>query len=238
MKTLFSCSLSFLLFLITIGNQNVFAQETDSVEYGKWAIQFQIGENFSLKPFNGMGLAGMYRITNTSALRVSIRLNSRFGDDESEQENLSIIRDEFYAEQKYEDYGINIITEYLAYHSFINNVSLFYGLGPLFQYSNIDTRSQSIRQTGEQITKSNGRREGFRLSAGLSGVCGVEWFVLKNLSLTGEYNLSTGYERYIFKNTFTDTYDSGEIFERKSESAGSAFTIYSGSVKLGLAIYF
>lgn len=246
MKNLFSRLLLSIFLLNTFGIQTVFTQETDEKvkennDLGlanKWAIQFQIGDNFSLKPFNGMGLAGIYRITHSSALRAGIRLNSRVGDFDMNREELSAIHSENSDDSNIDEYGIRILAEYLWYHSVVNDISLFYGCGPVFQYARTDGRNHGTRQYGNLITKYKGKREGFRWSTGLSGACGVEWFILKNLSLTGEYNLSAEYERYKFDETSSETDSYGTTVQRSVASTGSTFSIYSGYVKLGLSIYF
>jgi hypothetical protein len=75
---------SLLFFILTLTNTTS-AQTSylDSLD-GKYALQFQISENFTLSDFQGAILSGKYHLGKRSAIRLGLSIN--FDDSDSDRE--------------------------------------------------------------------------------------------------------------------------------------------------------
>src|SRR6266508_1242441 len=72
MKTIY-----LLMFFLT--SQLLSAQPKDSIDNSlvgkKWALQFEVASNFSVRPFGGFAIALKYHLTGKSAFRIALGLD-------------------------------------------------------------------------------------------------------------------------------------------------------------------
>jgi len=164
---------------------NIFAQDStqNSLKQNKFALQFQIGGNFSLRSFQGTIFSCKYHIYDNSALRFGFSLSSNTEIFHTENDN-SRTNAEFHT------FGINI--QYIKYLKTVEDISLFVGTGPhYYRYFYKSSSSSSYGSNNWYL--------------GLSGIIGVEWFFKKNMSLSAEYGLLIYYQKYLDTNQSGNT---------------------------------
>lgn len=192
---------------------------------GKFALMFQIDQNFDLNSFDGMSFAGKYFYNNFIGGRIVFSVNT--GKKDSKQD----------IEEPSTNYTSNQIitsthTEYTVGFSFLfnliqdNSFMGFFGIGP---YYSLYKHDQSTEQL-ESLIKTNAETESY----GIEFIAGFEWFVLENLSLGAEYGLA-------YKSEIS-THEKIQIFEKQIVSQtfrkDDYSSIYGTEAKLSISIYF
>jgi len=152
-------------------NQSSYSQDStkNSLKESKFALQFQIGTNFTLKDFQGSTLSFKYQIFDESAVRVGFSISS----------SVETYREENHIEEPKQNYfDITLNAQFIKYLKTFEDISLYTGGGPRF-FSEYYTSLPS----------------GYHKywSLGLDGILGVEWFFKKNMSLSAEYGISIVY---------------------------------------------
>ncbi len=164
----------------------IYAQPDSASGYltdGTFSIQFQITDNFSIKDFQGALFSVKYLLTNRSALRFGLGTDYIFAENTRDQAATVVLEEE--------TFSLQVTGQYL-YHVTENQLSLYTGAGPHFEYywrSRITT-AQPIAQSEFQET---GRNQFSRYGFGLNAVLGGEYFVTEYLSLMAEYGFLVQY---------------------------------------------
>lgn len=196
---------------------------------GKYALEFQIAENFKLTSFDGAVISGKYCFDNSLAIRLGISFSSR---EDINDNNSSSTSNYFSGSEKNElsSYDLQIKSQLLLYNPLIENISFYWGGGLIFSY-NYNKQTRKIVADTVLITYDD-KISGF--GYGLDAIAGVEWFVRKNISLSGEYGLEIKYQNL---NKEQNRIDSVQPIYKVNGSSKS--TRLNGSyVRLGLSIYF
>ncbi len=138
-------NLLILLFVSQLFITTGFSQSTsylDSLD-GKFALQFQIADNFQLSSFQGTTFSGKYNFSSRDAVRLGLSIN--FGDSEgdetisrSDTNLVSTGREEF------NNFNIILKTQYIYSMSITNNIGFFVGGGPFISYTTIVVRQNII----------------------------------------------------------------------------------------------
>ena len=209
---------SAILFSVTI-----YAQDSTSVR-GKYALQFQIASNFQLASFNGATISGKYTLPDGNALRAGLSISgNNTSTDINQNTNPIYNAPENKAKSSTNSYGITLIAQYLFYNPVINDVSFYYGGGPL--------AGISYKKNNNTVTNSNNYEDitnGWTL--GVTLVCGVDWFISKRLSISGEYGLVASYSKTIETNL--------NATPQWTQQTNYGYQFIGNNVKLGLSIYF
>lgn len=203
-----------VILLVFLTASNCFSQ--DSLNFG---IQFQIEDNLSLSDFQGKFLSAKYQITEKSGIRFGIGYifdeknvitdNSAFTSSSwSKKSNKDI-----------SDYHFQFNLQYLHNYKIKSNARLFVGFGPFFGYT---SSNEYLSETGRDTTRTD-------RSVGIKVIIGVEYFLAKNLSLSGEYNPSFGYYSFISKVKQASSVD------RRTETKG--FQAKNENIKFGICVY-
>ncbi len=233
-KFLISISLIFLAFTF-----NSFAQDdNEQINLtGKWALQFQITENFTLSNFDGMAFSGKFHFTDNSAIRTGVDFSTYSSD--SEYSNESVLPDtSIFSDESMErgETNIRINLQYLHYANLSNSISMFIGAGVSFLGSPAYQRNVNNENNLEKISFSN---SGY----GADLIIGVEWFVRSNIGISAEYN--SGYLYRKSKTTFT-LYEEDNINDEINEenylqqrTITNTYSSFSNHrVKFGVSVYF
>ncbi len=213
---------SVIVFLLSL---TIFAQDSVSVR-GKYALQFQFASNFQLTSFNGTTISGKYTFSNGDAVRAGLSINGTSTTlVEDNNTNQIFNPNEYKTKLSSNGYGITLIAQYLYYNSLINDVSFYYGGGPLAGISYNKTNN-----TGNVsgINPSEVIIQGWTL--GVSLVCGVDWFISKRLSLSAEYGFVASYDKTI-ENAVTAS-------PQWDQQTNYGYQFGGNNVKIGLSIYF
>ena len=183
---------SLLFFILTLTNTTS-AQSSylDSLD-GKFALQFQISENFTLSNFQGATLSGKYQLGKRSALRLGISL---FFDDFSLDEQITYIdtlnpNNESKRNSDGNSVGFTINSQYIAYLVSTDDIGFYIGSGPTFSFRNSEEESERSSNSSGNYTISHSNDF---FSIGLDAIAGVEWSFYKNMTLSAEYGIKFYY---------------------------------------------
>jgi hypothetical protein len=176
-----SCIPVFVLLLIGLGLAStapVRAQESAGSEElplqeGAWALQFDVGQNFTLDSFLGSTISAKRHTSAARAWQVGLTLGASVVSRETEQVSSSTV----------DQQTVEVTARYLAYpllgEQDAESIQLYLGAGP----------SLDFRRTSEESVTN------WRWGIGVSGTIGVEWFVHPRIGLNGAYQSTLRYGR-------------------------------------------
>lgn len=202
-------SIILIVLLVCLGLLNPsFGQDStqNSLKRGKFALQFQLDGNFTLKPFQETSFSGKYLITDLSAIRAGIQFSNSV-DVESKIDDKDTT--------KQSSLNIKINAQYIYYLSVVDDICLYTGSG--------------LSYGRDLYTNGSYYEEQDSWSIGLSGIIGMEWFVKKNISLSGEYSLVLNYYDNYYKGP-----DRNQIIERHIKKV--SLSSYN-QFKIGVSLY-
>lgn len=222
--------LLFILSLVTTTTAQT--SYLDSLD-GKFALQFQISENFTLSNFQGTILSGKYQLGKRSAVRLGISLNF---DDSSINEQETIIdtlnpNNEMEKNSDLNGVGFTINFQYIAYLVSIDDVGFYVGSGPTFSFRNSD--SETKYSYNSQYDDRNTSYSDDFYFIGLDAIAGVEWSLYKNMSLSAEYGIKFYY--YHGTENWTTNY---EYATRTAEKTREGTQLTANYVNFGISVYF
>jgi hypothetical protein len=223
---------SLLFFILSLASTtNAQIPYLDSLD-GKYALQFQISENFTLSNFQGAILSGKYQLGKTSAVRLGISLNF---DDSSLDEQETIIdtlnpNNESKKNSEGNSVGFTVNSQYIAYLVSTNDVGFYIGSGPTFSFRNYDTES---KYSYNSLDDRNTSYSDDFYSIGLDAIAGVEWSFYKNMSLSAEYGIKFYY--YHGTEKWTANY---EYATRTDERTREGIELTANYVNFGISVYF
>lgn len=214
---------AFVLFLFV--SPSLQAQDSTSLA-GKYALQFQISQNFTLSNFLGSVISGKYHFTNESALRVGVDLSTIMNNQSNTSHDNSFV----YATNNVNEtnsQSISIIAQYLRTVSVGDNIRFYYGIGPKagigFAKQNTGSNTTGTNYAYQKQTYKN-------FSAGFLCSAGAEWFFSKKMSLCAEYGFAY---QYIYSKTTSNSNTSSEQTVRNY-----GYSFRGENVRFGLSVYF
>jgi hypothetical protein len=221
LKIYFSFLFASLIFVSTGFSQST--SYLDSLD-GKFALQFQITNNFSLSDFQGSVLSGKYHFSTRDAIRLGLEIF--LGDSESE----TVVNhlDTNTVDQSVDDtnnFGFIINSQYIHYMRGTDDISLFGGIGPYYRYYKSTRNRELVVDEIKKISESENENYG----VGLDLLVGVEWWFHKFMSLSAEYGLKFSY--LSSKTSFEDD-------SIKGESEHKAYNISGNHINFGITVYF
>ncbi len=215
-----------LIFFFFFFSGTFYSQENSYLDSlsGKFALQFQVADNFQLSSFQGATLSGKYNINRFSAVRIGFSVNLINGNNNQFQQYLDTA---VYNGSDGGDHvtGFNLNTQYLYYIETLNEIFFYCGTGPNFGYTfakqNNHMTTQDTSFDANQTTKT--------LEIGLDILAGAEWMFSKRMSLSAEYGLSFYYIK-------TRYYRNDPA--RFAQANEKSFNIRPANIKFGLSVYF
>ncbi len=225
----------FFLFLILTLNINLYSQSTDSksndennsLQKHSWAVQFQVGSNFTVQSLNNFMIDLKYHFNEKSALRFGVGLtgNSNCGDFEIYPEGIQTLTPLC----KNSTHIFTSLT-YMLYFNTKSLIKIYFGAGPRFGFS--DDFNQSVYYD-DPTTKYQDENLSWQL--GLDAVFGAEWFPIKTFSLFAEYSAYGTYGKTYNSNLIVHSTGYIEI-DRKFNTTDWNFN--GTTARLGLSVYF
>jgi hypothetical protein len=217
--------ISLLLFFIVLTKVCLPQSESylDSLD-GKFALQFQISDNFNLTNFQGSTFSGKYHFSNRDAVRLGVSLEFGNADIETIVTRLDT-SDINKSENNTDNFGFMINLQYIRYFTVTNSIALFGGAGPFINISN----QTSDRTFNEDETEIKVKSDRDILSVGADMILGVEWWFYKQMSLSAEYGITFSY--WSSKDNFSDD-------NTKAESKINSFSVNGKHVNFGISVYF
>jgi hypothetical protein len=195
------------------------------------AVMCQIGSDFTLQSFQGLGLQYKYHYSALTALRFGISL-SMSGNKTENNDNYI-----------YSDTTTSSTTEGIVYHAYNTRVQaliikylepktdihLFFGAGPTVAYA------WSNQSDGRSNSTSTIEYHSETFSAGLVGVAGTEWFATRTISLFAEYDASLYYSHTSQRNS---SYNSSPVYNSSYEAVRNSWNLSNDGIRMGLSLYF
>jgi len=190
---------------------------------GKFALQFQISDNFQLSNFQGTTFSGKYHFGYRSVVRVGFSVNLNNSDGETNQTfldtTLTVSSD---ANQNV--FGMTVRTQYIHYIPGMYDIMFFFGGGPFVGFNN------GINEVNYPNYDPTYRKQTFDdFFAGMDILVGVEWMFTKNMSLSAEYGI-----RFSYNSVMRKLEDDYSIIE----STIKRYNIDNGDVNFGISVYF
>ncbi len=201
----------------------------NSLESGKWALQFTIDQNFTLSSFEGSVASVKKQFSSTRALRLGLSLDfSRSNDETNRLTKIDTAKPSY---SKGFGYTIFVYPTYLFYMNPKDPVNLYLGAG--FTAGGSYYWSESRQDDNVAPSYYYQYQQSYSYGGGLTGTIGVEFFPIKNLSIIAEYFASFQYSH----NVSTSIHDYPGDY-RKLESHGDEFRFFGKRVNFGLSVYF
>ena len=195
----------------------------DSLD-GKFALQFQISENFTLTNFQGTIFSGKYHLGKRSA----VRLGLSFSLDDYDSENETSIGDSINSGQNssYNGVDFRIYSQYIYYPVSVSDIGFYIGSGPFIGFGNNETEQtyEIFDSTADKSTNSNDL-----FTIGIDAIIGIEWSFNRWMTISAEYGLQLYY---------LNTTERTEAFDRVRERNLDSFRLTSSAVKFGISVYF
>jgi hypothetical protein len=204
-------------------------EKVNSLQGGRWAVQFQVGSNFTLNSFEG---ATVYLKTHFSprlALRLGVGVSGSYDDQKLNYQQIggSSGTD---IQTKNNSLGVTVTMKLLYYFNPKSMLNVYLGLGPVGTYSYTYDERFNPNISTINYTESD------YWSGGLNGVLGCEFFPLRFLSFLAEYSVTAAYGKSTFKNTENDYY-TGETREYYN-TENTDLNLIGNTVRFGLSLYF
>jgi uncharacterized membrane protein YciS (DUF1049 family) len=210
---------------------SVNAQDTTSLS-GKYALQFQVSQNFTLGSFLGSVISGKYHLTDETAIRVGLGLKMRMNNQASKSQfnQSSTVGDIVYESN---NQVLNLVVQYLLTPVLADNTRFYFGVGPKMEigFSKVSTGDSNIDNDGNYYYYRAGMT-GSEYSIGVMCSAGVEWFFAKQMSLCAEYGLVYAYS---YAKSNSDNYISEHS---TNEQRVYSYSLSGDNVRFGLSVYF
>lgn len=142
------CCTVFSIILILFSNLK--AQEKE--EY-KYAFQFQIGPNFTLRNFQGSVLSGKYNFDKCNSLRLGLSIENVNEESNELQNNPNSTVTSLNNDNSYSNFTINF--QYLK-NNYWDNFNFYFGGGPNVSYYFSKNKSQADSSSRINSRKING----------------------------------------------------------------------------------
>ncbi|MBU0710957.1 hypothetical protein KKA87_03400 [bacterium] len=225
-----------LSFVLTILFTFIYSEECDStncnsklnIQSKSKALQFSIEPDFQLGSFQGSTISIKKHLSEKRALRYGISLTG--GNTISESNRKIITNDSLNLKNNSDNssYSFTLMSQYLIYKS-TRYSYLFYGLGPIFRYTNQIRESETKNNlTGDWESSDINDRNTKSYYYGLSFVFGVEVFVSKTISIHGEYC-----QELTYRNDYYEEVRPTQI----TENSTRGFSVDGGQVDFGCSFY-
>ncbi|MDH3267831.1 MAG: hypothetical protein OEM46_03145 [Ignavibacteria bacterium] len=226
---LFKSTSEYLLSLLLISflfigsgfSQN--ASYLDSLD-GKFALQFQISDNFQLSNFQGTTFSGKYHFGKMDAIRAGLSIDFGKSDGDAETNQYDSVN---VAEASYNsnNFSMTLKTQYIRYFVETDGIAFYGGTGPFVTYSTSTNESETTGTSNDKHYKD--MSDNFIL--GVDFIAGVEWFFIKNMSLSAEYGFNFSYrsrssERRIDNGLYSDSNE--KVYRFSGNDINFGITVY------------
>ncbi|MDP2038860.1 MAG: hypothetical protein Q8L04_15875 [Ignavibacteria bacterium] len=234
---------SLLLTTILLTNFS-FAQTCDSTccEQPQNQIQFHLVNDYSV--------SYLKMLSPSSGLRykIDLGLNGTTGDEDVTIRHL-YSTSQASSEDRTEDNNgssqyVNLVLNYMMFHRLADEVSCYWGAGPLLSYSRFSTETNSdwhyVNQNQNDVHKGKSEYSNSMLGIGLQLSLGLEVLLTQKLSFLAEFNLNGTYSWNKNSSFSKDETKSPNQYnsESKYESDGASWNYGLNRLKLGIAYRF
>ncbi len=184
MKKIIISALTSLIFLAAakLNSQTKSTEPVkNSLQKGSWSVQFELGTYINTTTFEAFLISVKHHFTQKSSFRLGIGYNNSNSSGEDNYNSIAYPSDN-------KNLTLNVISNFLFYPNPDSPINLYFGIGPIYKYNQQNGTDNNV------FFQSNGtyanviKNDSKSWAAGLNGVFGAEWFVIKSISIVGEYN--------------------------------------------------
>ena len=240
--------LAFLLILLALGSPALpecHAQEAAEAEEevpvrlaGRWALQFQISRDFTLRAFEAGRISAKKHLTETRAVRLGLAFDAEYaGRKEGEEERIMETGDASSEEEEHElaTQELSTSVEYLFYTrpEAARPIRFYGGGGPEVGFERTFTGDDRQTDRFEDTTEDRSTR----WAAGLSGALGAEWAVHRQIGLLVEYGSTFSYRWQRRSHTEEIRVEAELVREETRRTTQRGFRLDTGRVRFGVAVY-
>jgi hypothetical protein len=196
------------------------------------AVQFGIGNDFTLTDFGGTTLSYQRFVGSDVAWRVSLGINLRYDNvDHSEEYTADDVAEDSVDQVEW-SHRLSVASEWLWYRG--NTVSVFFGGGPRASFSSNQDEDSDYNGPADRWTRY--RTSGDEFGVGLQGCIGVQWAATSWLAVHAQYGMRCEYLHRVQRHSWTITGEDGH-FEEVTDTVDEVSFAPSG-VRFGLSAYF
>ena len=233
------------LFMTTAANAASLKTANDDLQAGMWALQFSVGDDFTLSSFAGSTISAKYQMNESAALRIGISASLSANDSDG---NASAYPDDRSIETESErnTSRFSVLVAYQRYLKRSGAARPYLAVGPYANYRHSKMTDWSKRPSVGSLEDTSivthlNIREDDRFQFGVTAILGAEIFVYKGVSLSAEYSISVGHasgENSTMQEDYLSRADMTRVETNTSKDKTSGFILSEGSVKLGVSVYF
>lgn len=196
------------------------SENTNPLQSGSKALQFQISDNFNLDSFSGTTFSYKRQLEKNRAKRIGLSLNNRYNWRNSPDNNQEAL-----------DLNVGLNYTWINYTNPESDIKFYYGYGPGINLG-FDRTVQELPGL-----KDTDQETFYRISG--VGYAGVEWFFQSSMSLHAEYQASIQVNHRREKNTLelNDSFDSNDN-EEVNKSNSTSISLGGDGVRFGVSVYF
>lgn len=231
------------LLLTTILLTNIsFAQTCDSTccEQPKSQIQFHLVNDYSVSYLKMLSASSGLRF------KVDLGLSGSAGNRDGHNENFNVFNQvkQVSTHNGSEDRNsssqyVNLVLNYVVYHQFNKELSLFWGAGPLISYSRYNSETTN-HYSNVNVDQANSYDTGYKnynrsLGLGLQLSLGLELNLTKSFSILAEYNANG---TYAWNKETYDSENTSSYSRNKNDYDGTSWNYQLNQLKLGIAYRF
>jgi len=171
-------------------------------------LEFEIGQDFTLKSFDAMSIAWKRRSSEHRGWRLGLDLSGRILNRDDRNAYSSSSRT---SSGDDDSYGARLELQKLFYRTPRRDVAGYWGLGPSLSYGERNDTQINVLDDDSYEYKNMSHY----WTAGLGLSMGVEWRVLDQLSVGAEYSAYLNYRHWEYTQTRTE--DSETYFSKRTE---------------------
>jgi len=210
-------------------------EKVNYLEKDKWAIIFEVGTYINTQAFESYSLSSKFHLSSSIAVRVGLGFNYT-KNDATENITSGQFSKNYPADTK--KISFQSSAHLIFYPISKTPVVMFVGVGPAYKYNESESgytyvSISTLYGSSEHINSSKSKT----WKAGVNVVLGAEWFVYKQISIMGEYNMSAlfGKTNNIDKTTNVSTqYGTTETQDNRD---GDVTEYKFNIVRLGVSVY-
>lgn len=226
----------FLVPSVAHAQDDAYAPAASAHAAGRWSMQYEIGNDFQLLPFEGAALAVTKNTSSTAAWRLGILLALDVTDGTTTVDSISSgLNGTSESTVTREAPGVDRYTARFdlvrlkRYHP-DRRVGLELGIGPRVSFD----RTSETRFYSNPAIPGHQKEEAKNQFYGVLGRVGAEVFIARALSAHAHYGAEFGYRHTVASQELSD--DQG--FSATTEATQNAWQFGATNVTFGISLYF
>ena len=225
----------FVLSVVTALSNAAEGTDYDSaLRKGSQALQFGVGYDFKLSPFQGATVSYERFVRDRLAVRLGANISTRYSNGPHAEELQVDVQGREEVDLTGWQHEYSLSCHLMSYRE--GRVALHYGGGPKVTYSNYYDEDFYLYGWGAEIGSRSSSSWRHSWGVGLEGVAGVHWVLNDRFRLQAQYATILMYGRDSYEYVTTRT---GDEYERQTVTEDRDFFLFTPQeVQLGLSVSF